>query len=121
MRHMRFATNVTTAPTAEPITMGEAKEYAKIEIADDDQLIHTLVRSARVYVEGYLRRALITQTITMTVDWGFQILIDSTVGDKEKMAITAQFIPAMQPYNHAAIVTAAFSAGGTYETEATLT
>lgn len=57
----------------------------------------------------------------VTVDWGFQILIDSTVSDRNKMLITAQMIQALQPYTHDAIVTAAFSAGGTYQVEATLT
>lgn len=57
----------------------------------------------------------------VTVDWGFQILIDSTVSDRDKMALTAQMIQALQPYTHSTIVTASFSAGGTYQTEATLT
>ncbi len=66
-------------------------------------------------------RITVSAGATVTVDWGFQILIDSTVGDKEKMLITAQMIHILQPYTHDAIVTAAFSAGGTYQTEATLT
>jgi len=68
---MKFATKVTTEPTIEPITLGEAKDYAKVETDADDVLLFDLVKSARQYVENFTRRALNTQTITMTIDWCF--------------------------------------------------
>jgi len=73
---MRFATTVTTAPTAEPVTLSEAKDYTKVEVSDDDTLINDLITSARLYVENYTRRALITQTITMKIDWHFPHVIE---------------------------------------------
>jgi len=73
---MRFATTVTTAPAAEPISLSEAKDYAKVEVSDDDQLINALITSARLYVENFTRRALNTQTITMKIDWHFPGVIE---------------------------------------------
>ena len=73
---MRFATTVTTAPAVEPITLAEAKDYAKVEVSTDDQLINSLITSARLYVENFTRRALNTQTITMRIDWGFPNVIE---------------------------------------------
>lgn len=51
-----------TAPTAEPITLEEAKNYLKIETADDNVLINALITSARQLGEKCTRRAFITQT-----------------------------------------------------------
>jgi len=73
---MRFSTTVTTAPAVQPITLAEAKDYAKIEISDDDQLVNSLIKSARLYVENFTRRALNTQTITMKIDWCFPNVIE---------------------------------------------
>ena len=72
---MRFATTLTTAPTVEPISLSEAKDYAKVEYNDDDQLIDSLITSARLYVENFIRRPLNTQTITMAIDWCFPEVI----------------------------------------------
>ncbi len=74
---MRFATTVTTAPKVEPITLAEAKNYAKVEVSDDDTLINKIIiPAARVYAENFTRRALNTQTITMKIDWGFPNVIE---------------------------------------------
>ncbi len=50
-----------TAPAAEPLTLAEAKEFLRIEHADDDGLIASLITGARGHVEAATRRALITQ------------------------------------------------------------
>lgn len=68
---MRFATTVSTAPTTEPITLAQAKDYAKVETADDDKIISQLIGSARQYAENFTRKALMTQTITMVIDYCF--------------------------------------------------
>ena len=74
---MRFATTVTTAPTVEPITLAEAKDYAKIEVSTDDALINDIIiPAARVYAENFTRRAFNTQTITMKIDWCFPNVIE---------------------------------------------
>ena len=49
-------------PAVEPITLAEAKLYLRVEHADDDALIGSLITAARAHVETRIRRALITQT-----------------------------------------------------------
>ena len=42
---------VVTAPVAEPITTTEAKTHCRVDSADDDTYIDTLIKSARMWVE----------------------------------------------------------------------
>ena len=51
-----------TPPAIEPLSLDEAKDYLRVEHADDDALITALIVSARSHVEAATRRALITQT-----------------------------------------------------------
>lgn len=61
---------VTTAPATEPVSTADAKAHLRIEssVTDDDTLIDKLVAAARHWVEQYIERKLITQTITQTLD-----------------------------------------------------
>lgn len=61
---------VTTAPAAEPVSTATAKEWIRLEsgVTADDTLIDGLVTAARVWVERYIQRKLITQTIRQTLD-----------------------------------------------------
>lgn len=57
---------VTTVPPAvEPVTLAEAKLWARVENPDEDQLMSDLIVAARQRVEVDLKRALITQTKTL--------------------------------------------------------
>jgi uncharacterized phiE125 gp8 family phage protein len=60
-----MAYKVTTGPTIEPITLAEAKAWLKIhpDVSEDDELINSLVASARTWAERNTGRALLTQTI----------------------------------------------------------
>lgn len=49
-------------PTAEPVTLDEAKVQAIVEHDDDDEMIQRLIASARSSAERRTGRALITQT-----------------------------------------------------------
>jgi uncharacterized phiE125 gp8 family phage protein len=51
-----------SGPAVEPITLGEAKAYLRVEHGDDDLVIAALIAAARIHVEAQTRRALITQT-----------------------------------------------------------
>ncbi len=51
-----------TAPTTEPITLTEAKSHCRVTSDDDDTLLTTLIKTARLHVEGITNRSLITQT-----------------------------------------------------------
>lgn len=65
----RVTYKVTTEPTAEPITLTEAKNHLRMDGIDaDDDLINSLITAARQYCEMYCNRAFITQTITQAYD-----------------------------------------------------
>jgi uncharacterized phiE125 gp8 family phage protein len=61
---------LTTAPTVEPVTLAEAKLFARIETDQtaDDGLVTALIVAARQTVEAQTGRALIDQTWTATLD-----------------------------------------------------
>lgn len=65
---MRRTIAVVTPPATEPVTLEEAKQWARIDDTTDDALIAALVTTAKQAVELYLKRALITQTIKLSVD-----------------------------------------------------
>lgn len=57
---------ITTVPPAvEPVTLAEAKLWARVENPDEDGLMSDLIVAARERVEVDLKRALITQTKTL--------------------------------------------------------
>lgn len=49
-----------TPPAVEPVTLAEAKAHCRVDTADDDTYISTLVATARAYVEDMLDISLIT-------------------------------------------------------------
>ncbi|NIQ97610.1 MAG: hypothetical protein GWN87_28135 [Desulfuromonadales bacterium] len=57
-----------TGPASEPVTLAEAKRYLKVTDTDDDDLINAMITGLREKAEGWLRRALITQTWTLWLD-----------------------------------------------------
>lgn len=58
----------TVAPAIEPLALSDAKQYLRVDITDDDNLITGLITSARRAVETRLRQALITQTWVLYLD-----------------------------------------------------
>jgi uncharacterized phiE125 gp8 family phage protein len=65
---------VTVAPNLEPIILTEAKAWLRITSSDDDVPIGLMIKSARQWIESYLKRALITQTIVWRLDCGLKDL-----------------------------------------------
>ena len=61
---------VVTPPGSEPLTLAEAKLHARTHDADDS-LTTRLIVAARKHVEVFLQRALISQTLEWTLDYGF--------------------------------------------------
>lgn len=53
---------IATAPTQEPVTLAELKEYMRVDSSDEDNLIRDLGTAAREWVEQWTGRALVTQT-----------------------------------------------------------
>ncbi len=72
---------IVTAPTSEPVTLAEVKAFARIDATGDttadaanDALIGSLITAAREEAEQITRRALLAQTLELTLDrfprWG---------------------------------------------------
>ncbi|MFZ0844515.1 MAG: head-tail connector protein [Pseudolabrys sp.] len=57
-----------TAPALEPLSLGEAKAFLRVEHGDDDELIAALAAGSRIHVETQTRRALITQSWRLCAD-----------------------------------------------------
>lgn len=68
LRDIHWAGAESTAPTAEPITLEEAKLHAKIDIDDDDDLLTSLIKAARQRIEVLTQRQLVTATRALTLD-----------------------------------------------------
>ncbi len=56
----------TVAPTIEPVTLAEAKGHLRVDIADDDALITSLITAAREKCEHYTQRQLLQATYLYT-------------------------------------------------------
>ena len=59
---------VSTEPTQEPVTLQEVKEYLRLEDSVDERNLQPIVEASRKYAEEYLNRALMSQTITLSLD-----------------------------------------------------
>lgn len=65
---MKYSLNQSTAPTAEPVTLAEAKSHLRIEHDAEDVTIQAYVQAAREEVETYLNRQLMTATWDLYLD-----------------------------------------------------
>lgn len=59
---------LVTAPTVEPVSLDEAKAFARIDNTADDVLVSGLITAARQYAETYTRRQFCTATWKMSLD-----------------------------------------------------
>jgi uncharacterized phiE125 gp8 family phage protein len=51
-----------TPPAGEPVALDAMKAFLRVETGDDDNIVAALIAGARVHVENWTRRALMTQT-----------------------------------------------------------
>ena len=66
-----MALRLITAPIVEPISLVEAKAHLRVDHDEEDDLITLLIMAARSYVDGkdgWLGRALVTQTWELVID-----------------------------------------------------
>lgn len=61
-------TRVTTDLAAEPVSLAEAKEYMEIDFSDFDDLITSLIKSARLASERFTGLSYGTKTISLTAN-----------------------------------------------------
>lgn len=66
MRYSSIA--IVTPPAAEPVTLAEAKLWAKIDGTEEDALCAALLTAAIESAEQYTRRAFINRTLKFTID-----------------------------------------------------
>ncbi len=59
--------NVKTPPAREPVELQTVKRHLRVDNEYDDDLISDYIRAARFIIEGDVSRALITQTLTLTI------------------------------------------------------
>lgn len=67
----QWSLDLITAPTAEPISVAEAKAWARVDLQADDVLIAGLITSMRQHFDGkdaWFGRALMTQTWDLALD-----------------------------------------------------
>lgn len=99
---------VITAPTEEPITIAEAKEFLGILHDDDDVRIHNLIKSAREFAESYLNIKIMSQVVERSYDswpaiviplkvWPLQS-IDSVKYDDTASPVTEQTLTVNTDY-----------------------
>jgi uncharacterized phiE125 gp8 family phage protein len=55
-------------PAVEPVSLDEAKQWLRLDGNDEDQLLSALIVSARLIIEAYTRRSLITQNWRLIAD-----------------------------------------------------
>lgn len=59
---------LTNPPTAEPVSLDQAKAHLKVDTGDDDALITALISAARARAEWLTGRAFVTQGWTLWLD-----------------------------------------------------
>lgn len=57
-----------TAPTAQPLTLDEAKLHARVDIDDDDVLIAALISAARDYAQGLTHKQMVAARYKQVLD-----------------------------------------------------
>lgn len=66
-----MALRLITAPTVQPLTLAEVKEHCRVNHSYDDATLQLYLEAATAYVdgpEGFLGRALVTQTWELVLD-----------------------------------------------------
>ena len=59
---------ISTAPTQEPLSLQEVKEYLRVEDSTDERILRPFIQTARNIAEEHTGRALMQQTHTLFVD-----------------------------------------------------
>lgn len=68
MNNIGWTSKLKTDAATEPITTAEAKAHCRVTSSDDDTYIDTLIATGRKWLEGEIKRALITQSWYLYLD-----------------------------------------------------
>lgn len=67
--HGMGAVSIKTAPQVEPVSLDEVKLFARVDGSVEDALLETLIVASRRAIENYLKKAIIEQTLVLSMDW----------------------------------------------------
>ena len=59
---------VTTAPTAQALSLQEVKEYLRLDDSADERIVRPFIEAVTNIAEEHMNRALMSQTFTMFLD-----------------------------------------------------
>ncbi len=68
-----MALSLVTDVTSEPVTLDEQKGHLRVDSDDDDCYIATCITSAREWIEGQTKRAIMDQTWDYGIDWAWPV------------------------------------------------
>ncbi|HTJ56998.1 MAG TPA: phage head-tail connector protein [Devosiaceae bacterium] len=87
-----------SGPAAEPVTLDEAKVFLRLDAADEDALVATLITAARVHVESITGRALLPQGWRLVLDrWPADGLVKLPVGPLQSLTAMTSYDDAGTP------------------------
>ena len=61
-----YSVELATGGITEPVTLAQAKEYARIDGNSEDALITSLITMARTHCESYIGKCIVLKTVTIT-------------------------------------------------------
>jgi hypothetical protein len=61
-----YSVELATGGVTEPVTLAQAKEYARIDGSSEDSLITSLITMARTHCESYIGKCIVLKTVTIT-------------------------------------------------------
>ena len=65
---MEVSLEVLSQPTQEPISLGDAKAWLRVDYGDEDSIVTQLITDARQHAEDLTKKAIPTQTIRATFE-----------------------------------------------------
>lgn len=60
-----YSVELSTGAVTEPVTLQEAKDYARIDGFTEDALITSLIKMARIHCESYTGKSIVLKTVTI--------------------------------------------------------
>jgi uncharacterized phiE125 gp8 family phage protein len=80
--------SLITGPTADPVTLAEAKAQCRVDSAEEEGLLVGYLLAARHYCEDYTGRVFATQTWEMKLDGGWPTVFDRpTVARRNRIVL----------------------------------
>lgn len=77
-----YSVRTKTAPITKPVTLNDVKTFARLDAIDEDALLEMFIDAAVSGAEEYMGRALIQQTLEMSMDfWPESYALNPLIGN----------------------------------------